>query len=167
MTVGLGADDILQSNKCAHAHIAPLKFYLPLLDTKPSEYIVIDGVAGVDMMNYGLYLGVDLIIGVVEPHGNSIRVYEEVRRIAELSNIPTRYIINTKYSRYSEIDIEEILNEQPLAVFYSDPAIRDFNYKDISQENLDSAENVIHFLNELKKEDAIQRLKNFEMSRQV
>ena len=40
--VGLGSDDLLFSDRCAHGHSAPLKYYLPLLNAK-DYFVVIDG----------------------------------------------------------------------------------------------------------------------------
>jgi len=92
--VGLGATDILFSGKCAHGHSAPLKFYLPLLQFQADEAVIIDGVAGVDMMNFGLFNGADAIVTVVENHPNSLRVAHEVSRIASHTNIPVFALLN-------------------------------------------------------------------------
>jgi CO dehydrogenase maturation factor len=98
MVVGLGAEDIIFSNRCAHGHSAPLKYYLPLLELSEDEVCIIDGVAGVDMMNFGLLVGVDVIVVVVEPHMHSIRVFKEISRIASLSDIPVMALINKSKS---------------------------------------------------------------------
>lgn len=86
--IGLGAEDILFSGKCAHGHSAPLKYYLPLLSLNTNEAVIIDGVAGVDMMNFGLFNGADAIVVAVENHPNSIRVYDEITRIAAHTELP-------------------------------------------------------------------------------
>ena len=91
---GLGTSDILHSGRCAHGHSAPLKYYLPLLTLQPNERVIVDGVAGVDMLNFGLFTGVDVMIGVVEPHPNSIRVLEEIIRLGKTTGIPTGVLIN-------------------------------------------------------------------------
>lgn len=94
IAVGLGADDVLFSDRCAHGHSAPLKYYLPFLDEGADTDVVIDGVAGADMMNFGLFLGTDAVLVVVEPHANSMRVLTQVAAIAERSNLPLFAIIN-------------------------------------------------------------------------
>jgi len=94
MVVGLGAHDVLFSSRCAHGHSAPLKYYLPLLQLKGNEYCIIDGVAGVDMMNFGLFVGADAIVVVVEPHTSSLRVFQAVVRIAEHSGVPVYVLLN-------------------------------------------------------------------------
>jgi hypothetical protein len=49
--VGLGQEDILYGNSCAHGLSNPLKIYLSLLDE--GEYnVIVDGVAGLDMVNF-------------------------------------------------------------------------------------------------------------------
>ncbi len=75
INIGLGSNDVMFSGKCAHGLSGPLKYYLGLLNEK-DDFVVIDSVAGVDMLNYGLYSGIDAVIGVVEPHRNSIKVFD-------------------------------------------------------------------------------------------
>jgi CO dehydrogenase nickel-insertion accessory protein CooC1 len=92
--VGLGAEDVLFSGRCAHGHSAPLKYYLPLLTLRPHEACIIDGVAGVDMMNFGLFNGADAIVVAVEDHQRSVRVFHEIARIASHSGIPVFAALN-------------------------------------------------------------------------
>jgi CO dehydrogenase nickel-insertion accessory protein CooC1 len=80
VNVGLGSPDVLFSDKCAHGLSGPLKYYLGLLDEK-DNWVVVDSVAGADMINYGLYSGIDAVIGVVEPHRNSVKVFEQINDI--------------------------------------------------------------------------------------
>ncbi len=94
MIVGLGAEDVLFSGRCAHGHSAPLKYYLPLLTLQPHEACIIDGVAGVDMMNFGLFNGADAIVVAVEDHERSVRVFHEIARIASHSSIPVFAALN-------------------------------------------------------------------------
>ena len=82
INIGLGSPDVLYQGKCAHGLSGPLKYYLGLLDEK-DDFVVIDSVAGVDMINYGLYAGIDAVIGVVEPHRNSVKVFEQIADIIE------------------------------------------------------------------------------------
>jgi len=96
VNVGLGSPDVLFSDKCAHGLSGPLKYYLGLLDEKDS-FVVIDSVAGADMLNYGLYSGIDAVIGVVEPHRNSIKVFEQIQEICRKTIIPCYVVINKPY----------------------------------------------------------------------
>ncbi len=93
VNVGLGSPDVLFSDKCAHGLSGPLKYYLGLLDEK-DNWVVVDSVAGADMINYGLYSGIDAVIGVVEPHRNSVKVFEQINDICRKTMIPYYAIIN-------------------------------------------------------------------------
>jgi CO dehydrogenase nickel-insertion accessory protein CooC1 len=87
-TVGLGADDILGSGKCAHGHSGPLKWLLPCLTPTAHEVILIDGVAGADMMNYRLFAGVNMLTIIAEHHPNSERVATQIAALAIQTKIP-------------------------------------------------------------------------------
>jgi CO dehydrogenase nickel-insertion accessory protein CooC1 len=64
----------------------PLKVYLTLLD-EGSRDVVVDGVAGVDMINFGLYHACDYLITVVEPSRNSIKVAGQIKKLCETSDV--------------------------------------------------------------------------------
>jgi CO dehydrogenase maturation factor len=91
---GIGGEDVLLSNKCGHAHLSPLKYYLGLLETNENEYVIIDSVAGLDMVNFGLYCGCDLVVCVVENHRNSIHVYQQISAVCKKFEIPLAVILN-------------------------------------------------------------------------
>ncbi len=93
VNVGLGSPDVLFSEKCAHGLSGPLKYYLGLLDEK-DNWVVVDSVAGADMINYGLYSGIDAVIGIVEPHRNSVKVFEQINDICRKTMIPCYAVIN-------------------------------------------------------------------------
>ena len=93
INIGLGSPDVIFAGKCAHGLSGPLKYYLGLLDEK-DDFVVIDSVAGADMLNYGLYAGIDAVIGVVEPHRNSIKVFEQIQDICRKSLIPCFAVVN-------------------------------------------------------------------------
>jgi CO dehydrogenase maturation factor len=91
---GIGDEDILYSNKCGHAHLSPLKYYLPMLEIKQDQFVIIDSVAGLDMINFGLYIGCDAVVCVVENHPNSINVYNQISKICDRFKIPILVITN-------------------------------------------------------------------------
>jgi CO dehydrogenase nickel-insertion accessory protein CooC1 len=93
VNLGLGNSDVLFSNKCAHGLSGPLKYYLGLLEEKDS-FVVIDSVAGTDMLNFGLYSGIDAVIGVVEPHRNSFKVFEQIHALCKKTMVPCFAVVN-------------------------------------------------------------------------
>jgi CO dehydrogenase maturation factor len=129
--VGLGAEDILYSARCSHGHSAPLKFYLPSIDEGDS-HIIIDGVAGADMLHYGLFCGVDMLVGVVEPHINSKKVFEQLRVVAGKLNIPFYGVLNKPRDNdlYHQIKREYtdiLVGEIPI-----DEAIIEYNFEGLN-----------------------------------
>ncbi|NJS41231.1 hypothetical protein HC766_02510 [Candidatus Gracilibacteria bacterium] len=94
MLTGLGNENNLYTGKCGHSHSAPLKFILPKIKTNQGEVILIDSVAGVDMLSYGLFMGVDMIITVVEPVKNSIKIANQIKELCKEIDLPVGFIIN-------------------------------------------------------------------------
>ncbi len=135
--VGLGADDILGSGKCAHGHSAPLKWLLPCLTPISDEVVLIDGVAGADMMNYGLFAGVDMLVVVAEHHPNSERVAEQILSLATQTAIPVIVIGNRSTPQVSA----------PVTTTIElDTGIRDFNYLEVSTKNKDLVQTILNSL---------------------
>jgi CO dehydrogenase maturation factor len=100
--VGLGQPDILNGNNCAHGLSNPLKIYLSLLDE--GEYsVIVDGVAGLDMVNFGLYHTCDYLIIVVDPSRNGVKVAKQIKHVCDVSQANYGLIIN-KYQINSYTD---------------------------------------------------------------
>ncbi len=124
--VGLGADDIIGSGKCAHGHSAPLKWLLPCLTLTADEVVLIDGVAGADMMNYGLFAGVDSLAIVAEHHPNSERVAKQIVDLARETNIPFSIIGNRS---------EPNLELRTSFLIDTDPGIATFDFDTVTSAN--------------------------------
>ncbi|MBY0309989.1 hypothetical protein K2Q16_02500 [Patescibacteria group bacterium] len=162
IVVGLGAEDILFSGKCAHGHSAPLKFYLPLLHLAAQESLIVDGVAGVDMMNFGLFNGVDAIVTVIENHPNSIRVANEVARIALHTQLPIFALIN----KHSASDTLPTLSLPIIGTIPNDEGIR---HADSTQLNAATTEAMAIALENIRKHaptgNGLARVQKFEAAR--
>lgn len=91
MTAGPHTDRVRSQEACSHSLAAPLKVYLPLLNLKPSEAVVIDERAGTDPVATGILTGVDLAVIVQEPTINSRRVAEQIQHELGLAGI--RHIV--------------------------------------------------------------------------
>ena len=150
VNIGLGSPDVLFSSTCAHGLSGPLKYYLGLLDEKNS-WVIIDSVAGADMLNYGLYSGIDAVIGVVEPHRNSVKVFEQIQDICRKTMIPCYAVINKPsdndfYNHFKEDYKNIILGEIPL-----DEAILDYNYTHVANTTKNSMKSTLEKIGTLKK----------------
>lgn len=134
MVVGLGDEDVLDSPLCGHGQVAPLKWYLPNLQTNGTT-VVIDSVAGTDMLNYDLYHGCDALIGVVENHRNSIRVLKQIQQTADRLGMPF-YVVCNQAAISTEILIhwhDRLLGHLPY-----DEAIATYDYSHVNQQTKDN-----------------------------
>lgn len=94
--VVMGSHDemMVYGTKCSHGYYKHLKYYLPVVNKKDEDIIVIDSVAGVDMVAYGLYLGVDILVIVEEPTPQSRHVSQQIQQIASYFDLPCLIIYN-------------------------------------------------------------------------
>jgi CO dehydrogenase nickel-insertion accessory protein CooC1 len=163
--VGLGEEDVLFSPKCSHGHSAPLKFYLPLLQTDTKSHVIIDGVAGVDMVNYGLFLGCDAVIISVENHPNSVRVARSVIDIHKKLEVPTFIVLNKQEIENSELFPEfqdSIIGSVPI-----DVSLMRYSYDSLSEHTKISIENIWNNLEkQVIQRNTWSRLINFEQEKQ-
>lgn len=159
ITVGLGDPEALYSGKCAHGLSNPLKYYLGLLEEKDTV-IVIDSVAGVDMVNFGLFSGIDAMICVVEPHINSIKVYKQIKEIARKTNLPLYSIINKPKDCdfYTQLKSEE---KNILGEISVDEAIINYDFKNIKKETRDQLYTIISNIGNISKINNRELLKSF------
>lgn len=132
MAVGGTHKAMLYGNRCSHAYFAPLKYYLPLLQLPQEGVVVVDSVAGIDMVAYGLVLGVDLIVSVVEPTPQSIAVHHEVEKIAREFSIPLVVLGNKVGQGSSKRYLEELQRLNPLHMVPFDEALLAGEFENIS-----------------------------------
>lgn len=92
MIAGPTHPNLLYGHRCSHAYVSSLKYYLPLLQTDCP--VIIDSVAGTDMVSYGMYLGVDAVVVVVEPTANSMGVFRQISDITDEFGIPAFAVMN-------------------------------------------------------------------------
>ncbi len=163
--VGLGAEDILYSSRCAHGHSGPLKFYLPLLDEGENQ-VIIDGVAGADMLHFGLFCGVDALVGVVEPHINSKKVFEQLRVLAAKLDIPFYGILNKPRDNDLYHQIKQEYKDILLGEIPIDEAIIEYNFEGLDGNTNQALEDIWSELqSRYVKVDTLARLRDFESKR--
>lgn len=167
ITMGLGEDDIMYGDKCAHGLSGHLKYILPTLSVKEDDLLLIDSVAGADMLNYGLYYGCDIVLVVVEGHKNSIKVATQLKEIADKQGINLKFILN-KYNPDNELIKlfkanydKNIIGSLPL-----DSSVLELDFNKTSKEMVESLTNLY---NKIKLEPLIpdnlkhENLRGFEV----
>ncbi len=151
INMGLGSPEVLFQSSCAHGLSGPLKYYLGFLD-EHDAFVVIDSVAGADMLNYGLYAGIDAVIGVVEPHRNSVKVFEQIKTICSKTMIPCYAVVNKPdgndfYNNFIEKNSTIILGEIPF-----DPGILNYEFETLQEKTLEASQAIIKKIQNLKKQ---------------
>jgi CO dehydrogenase maturation factor len=167
LVLGLGDDNIMYGNKCSHGLSAPLKYMLPNLELQNNSWIVLDSVAGSDMLNYGLYFSFDCLIIVVEGHINSIKVAKQLKQITDKQGLEIKFLLN-KYNPENLLtkEFEEEFRDNIIGNVPIDTAIMDYNYEkvgDTTKQKLSEITNKIQ--NTLKNNNSYELLKSFEQSK--
>lgn len=166
IVAGLGDQNLMLTNKCSHALSAPVKYMMPTL-TLNNSWIVLDSVAGSDMLNYGIYFGFDVLCCVVEGHINSIKVANQLKNLANKQGLKMHFILN-KYNSSNQLIQEFELENKELVVgkISSDLAILDYSWDKIRQETLQELETIIQNISKIPKPiDSYQKLKAFELAK--
>jgi CO dehydrogenase maturation factor len=164
MVVGLGDIELMNYNVCSHGVSASLKYMLPTLTLKDNAFIVYDSVAGVDMLNYGLYFGFDTLIVVVEGNINSIKVANQIKNLANIQGINVQFLLN-KYSDSNTRLLEFEQNNNIIGRINSDSGIENYDYKLVSNENKIQLKSIISSLQKSPFENPFSILKEFELSK--
>lgn len=156
----LGDHDVetMYSGRCGHAYAKSIKFYVPFLSLEKKQMVIIDSVAGTDMINYGLFLGVDALCCVVEDTPNSVLVMSSAKKIAEEYGIPFYAILNKSQGK----ELKYISKDDIAAEFYFDPALSEYKFENVSDKNLLSCQIFEKFLNDIPTESTIHRLGNWK-----
>ncbi|MBW4506948.1 MAG: DUF87 domain-containing protein [Scytonematopsis contorta HA4267-MV1] len=164
IVLGLGDEEIMNSYKCSHALSAPVKHMLPTLKMENDSWLVLDSVAGSDMVNYGLYFAFDCIIAVVEGNINSIKVAKQLRSLINKQDMKLNFILN-KYNSENKFikDFEEEFKDLIIGKINTDSALTNYDFDSISQENLDNLSSIVTKMQFFPQvEDSYEKLKIFE-----
>ena len=165
---GLGCQDAIEYQKCSHGHLASLKYWLTYLPQSDTTDVIIDSVAGVDMLNYGLYLPCDIAIVAVENLPNSIKVAKQIQAICTKISLPCYFVLN-KNSSLSVAEFETNNRElQSLVkgIIPIDTNIIELNYNELKPQTIQSLKSIYDFVaTQPVKKNLIQELKAFEQSK--
>ena len=162
--VGLGWEDVMSWGMCSHNISNPLKIYLSLLDEGESE-IVVDGVAGVDMINFGLYHTCDFLCIVVEPSRNGVKVAKQIQSLCEMSQVNHWFVIN-KYQENTYIhDLIKAGHDKILWHIPYDEGIFNYEYDKVSKKTKASVEKIYNHCTQHKWWSLIERMMKLEQIR--
>jgi CO dehydrogenase maturation factor len=165
MIGGLGCEDAIEYVKCSHGHLASLKYWLTYLQETQNTQIIIDSVAGTDMLNYGLYLPCDMVFIVIEDLPNSLKVAKQISLICQQIDLPFYFILNKAKSGTLEslkLKESEIQKKIKLAI-ESDISFIDLDYEEIVTKNNLGLQNLFDFITtHPKQKNTLDRQREFE-----
>ncbi|MBV6623333.1 MAG: carbon monoxide dehydrogenase maturation protein [Rivularia sp. (in: Bacteria)] len=106
MSVGTSAMRIeeLYSTRCSHATLNPLKAWLAL---STNGIVVLDCGGGEDSGRFGLPIGANVVVVVVEATPDAIAISEDIRAIDEELGIPVVYVLNKCLNQFPEVEAFE------------------------------------------------------------
>ncbi len=113
MAVGPHSENVLNDKMCSHGLGALLKAYLPLINIKENEYVIIDEKAGVDSVGTGIPTGFNMSIIVVEATVYGIKAAKQISDLLENHyHLPFAYIVNKVKSDTDIYMIKQELDEK-------------------------------------------------------
>jgi CO dehydrogenase maturation factor len=102
--------ELIYGNRCSHSYLNHIPYYLAFLELGEKSHVIIDSIAGIDLIANGFFLGVDVIVVVVEPTVQSLGVFRSVQKVAFELGIPV-FAIGNKVSEsraFSEVDKKDL-----------------------------------------------------------
>jgi CO dehydrogenase maturation factor len=122
MVAGPHTEEIWEGDKCSHSLFTSLKIYLPYLDLKESQYVVIDEKAGMDPVGTIVPAGFDVAVISVEPTRHSTKTANQISRGLEVYGTPYIFVGN-KITKQEDIGfIKNNLWQEPAGYIWFDSA---------------------------------------------
>lgn len=111
------------------------KDILTHLSLSKKEFAIIDTEAGIEHLGRGVAEGVDLILAIIDPSFESIRLSDKIAAMAEESNKPCYFIINRAEGDTVEKIATKICMERVIGILPFSSSVQD---KGLSGEALDA-----------------------------
>jgi CO dehydrogenase maturation factor len=167
MSSGPHNDIILHGNRCSHSLGTPLKVYLPLLELKENEHVVVDMIASSDAAATGIPTGFSFAYVATEPTVHSIKAAGQIIETLKFFDVPFGIVLNKSQDIESDSTlIEEKLGQKPIAVLkQSLHPLNHTEYSEDIQKLVEHAKKHIQTHGDKRKERSIlkiQRNKEFK-----
>jgi len=117
MAAGPHTETVLNGNKCSHSLSTSLKVYLPFLELKENEVVIIDEKASSDAAGTGVPTGFTVNYITVEPTLHSIKAAHQIAKTLEFYDAPYEFVLNKVASEESKNFALSNLIKAPIAVF--------------------------------------------------
>ena len=126
MVAGPHTESMMRGSGCSHGLTQPLKTYLPFLDVKQNEAVVVDEKAGTDGVGTGITVGFTSAVIVVEATKHGIKSAQQIAHMLRFYNTPHVFVLNKTKDEAMEKEATEILGSKPIL---SIPFDEDFAFK--------------------------------------
>lgn len=117
------------------------------MDIGSDSVVIVDSVAGTDMVGYGLYLGVDAMVVVVEETKNSIKVFYQIEEIARQFSIPIFVVINKSLEENGQmpdiVKMKSDLGEKLLSAVPFDPSLLQCDTSLLSPKTIEAGNTIV------------------------
>jgi CO dehydrogenase maturation factor len=97
--------------------------FLEIIDLESDEFLIADTDAGIEHLGRGVDKGCDLILDVIDPTQESIRLSDKIARMAEEINKPYYFILNKVDDESEEILLKSLDNEKVIAAIPDERSI--------------------------------------------
>jgi CO dehydrogenase maturation factor len=89
--------------------------FLEIIELEPDEFLIADTDAGIEHLGRGVDKGCDIILDVIDPTRESIKLSGKIARMAEEINKPYYYILNKIDEETKEILLKSLDNDKVIA----------------------------------------------------
>ena len=169
IVAGPHTEEIWEGDKCSHSLFTSLKIYLPYLDLKNDQYVVIDEKAGMDPVGTIVPAGFDVAVISSEPTVHSTKTANQIANGLEKYGTPYVFAGNKVKD---EADVEFLKNNlyrEPVAYFtFENSKTTPYN-RELTKDESENLKKLIESCNKLKKDSAHReiRVTNFWSKNQL
>ncbi len=158
MTAGPQTDNVLYGQSCSHSLTSPLKLYLPLLNIKENEMVIVDEKAGADGVTTGIVTGIDMGVIVCEPALHSIKTAKQIAELMDFYETPYVFVGNKISDSEDKDFIEKELGVTPTTYLMQTSSIKR-KPSEIVDEWKDELAEIIKVASQLNKNNRLERTK--------
>lgn len=156
MAAGPQTDTVLYGKACSHSLTTALKVYLPLLELKENEMVVVDEKAGADGVTTGIVTGIDVGVIVCEPALHSIKTAKQIAGLMDFYNTPYVFVGNKITDSEDKNFIEKELGVTPTTYLMQSSGVKR-SPSDLATEWQDELAEILRVSKTLNKNDRLKR----------